>query len=302
MTRFVRIKTLIVIATVAIALDYKVSVACQCAVHDYGFLVPHHVELPANSVGVPWWSMDQTVPTNSDFSVERLDSEGIVSVDFELRVLQDPFKNNDYPYPYDQFVLVAPVNGFVPGAVYRFTCKRRHQLPIKAKEHMADRQLVEVTISHRDFAPNPGKASVEVGKLKYGRLTVSTTGGMCSTEIATAMTRISLLLPRDLEVWRNALLYTVIVDGKTMWHPSKSLCDPVPPGMSWIGKGEDLVFSWCQEDGFEAPPIVNIESGRRRIEFNAWLPGTGLIVSGSKEIELNCLEEVELYRFDDTTD
>ena len=302
MERYFRICTAVMAAIFAVSLGYQKSLACSCPVYDYGFLVPDDADLPANSVGVPWWSMDQTVPTKSDFRVERLDLEQIVSIDFEVRVLKDRCKNNNYPYPYDYFVLVTPKDGFVPGATYRFTCRERHRLPPRARKHLGDRRVVEVTISQQHLEPGFGEAVVEVGNRKYDRLTVLTRSGSCSTEIEAAMVEISLLLPPEIEGWRNALLYTVIIDGETTWRPSKSLCSYVPPGMSWIGKGEELLYSWCRESNLFPAPDINVEPGRHKIEFNAWLPGTDLVISASREIELDCFEDVELYRFDDSAD
>jgi hypothetical protein len=299
MARNARIISVVLIVAVAAISRPQISSACSCPLFDHGFLVPARTEFPSNAVGVPWWSEHPTVPVKIVFSVERVEQGQVVPVSFELKVLRDPFDERDIPYPINQIVLVAPVDPFNPGAIYRFTCWERYQIPLVVDGKQVDQQTVEVTISSQSFEANLGQPEVEIGRPKHGRLRVSSSGGMCSTEIDAVMTGVSLYMTATYERWRGALLYDVFVDGEKLWRPSKSFCYRTPPGLSWVGRGEELLFSWCRGKNIEMPPDQNLEPGEHKIEIKAWLPGTDVFIYATNKIELGCQEELDLFRIDD---
>ena len=125
---------------------------------------------------------------------------------------------------------------------------------------------------------------------------------MCSTEVETAMLGISLYLPPVYERWQGALHYSVLIDDERLWRPSRSSCHRTPPGMSWVGKGNELVYTWCRGAGYEGYPDLYLDPGRHNIEIKAWLPGTDVVIAASTELELGCLVELDLYEFGDETD
>jgi hypothetical protein len=78
-------------------------------------------------------------------------------------------------------------------------------------------------------------------------------------------------------------VWTTEVDGK-VWHPSDSLPDEVPPGLSWTGRGKDRVYAICDAD-----PESGLRPGRHQVTMRARVAGTNVTLAGNTlEVELTC--------------
>jgi len=266
--------------------------ACSCIVGlGEGFLIPEKRTLPANARGLLWWAGGRHVPRNDTkklnvrFLVQRIDKDKPAEVPFDLEWIRGGL------------VLVAVNERLRPGSVYRFT-GRQGDLPlgpirmVESDEPVSERSL-EVTVSTAKLLPLALAPRLEFGERKKGRLHVQA-GGSCSIEINAAQVPVRMVLPPWLEKWKHVLFFRTLVDDKP-WEPRGSICTQVPPGRSWVGKGEDLLYAGCP-DGDAEPGQVKLvflgdgglESGRHTVRMIAELPGTKQRFEARSSFTLSC--------------
>ena len=278
--------------------------ACSCLCEEYGFLLKSGTELPHNAIGVPWhgslYGKDGklTLPPKESFQVLTIDNDHTTDVAFDLQLIQDS--------PWEGLVLVVPGIGFVPGSTYRFTYQeRRCRLRPEGSE-------VEVSVSDDPFVVNDVEATLEIHKQTHGTLQVVTISGMCTTFIAAAQIHIEMQLPQGLSRWKDALLFSTHINNDKLsqpkvWRPAPDLCDQPPAGLSWVGKGRELVFAECgpapslvtNPSGQRGGAAISMPEGKHAVEMVAWLPGTNLTLTASVSIKLECPRESETTKADE---
>ncbi|HWO25932.1 MAG TPA: hypothetical protein VNO30_44670 [Kofleriaceae bacterium] len=117
-----------------------------------------------------------------------------------------------------------------------------------------------------------------------GPITVPSSGGECSVEVAAHQVGIALQPSTDALAWRGALHYETFVDGQ-LWHSSSS-ADSAAPGSSWSGRGTDVLYAFCEEGAHLANGLA---AGTHEVVMRATLPGTTTVVQSSAlTVELAC--------------
>jgi hypothetical protein len=297
-----RLRTSILICGLVVlgAVGPTESEACSCMGYEVGFLAPSEVQLPANAVGLPWsgrleWeNRKPLLPPKEKFSVERRVASGWQSIRFDLRLLEGGLVDSYHRKGYKPLVLVVPKERLRTGMKYRFRYSGAvKEFPL-GRQLTAGRQVVEVDVSQTKFLPALAAPTVVRGNRKVAPIATSTLGGSCAVRLRAVQVPIELRLPQRWQKWRNALLYTVSVEGVGNWRPDRSLCNPTPPGLSWVGQGSELLFASCggwadTESGWhESDPEVVLLPRRYEVKFSAWLPGTPAVATASAKVDLSC--------------
>lgn len=125
-----------------------------------------------------------------------------------------------------------------------------------------------------------------------GKVTTATSSGTCSSTFLGRKAILEFVLPSKLRRWADALTYTILVDGSQVWRPDSSMCEPVAPGLNSLGRGKELLFSYCAKDpqivwGSDDPTSV-LSRGRHDVEVIASLPGTKVRFSARGNVDLAC--------------
>jgi hypothetical protein len=275
------------------------ALACSCAPTEDGFLVPARVTLPRNALGIPWsgWigpeEQSASAAHLARFTVERRGVGSWQSLEPEFVPLPDSMLGRARG---PRTGLVRPRKGFEPGWLYRI--RSSHPWTgVRAPARPLPEVLVQVTPD--SFVAAGRTARVLVGARPLGPVQCATRMGMCATRFLGASSRIELELPEDLRRWAGALLYVVRLEDGTIWRPDSSLCDPTPAGFNSLGRGKELLFSYCGawppdraarpgELGFQPGPTSNLAQGTHAVQFVAWLPGTRETIAGNARVTLSC--------------
>jgi hypothetical protein len=87
----------------------------------------------------------------------------------------------------------------------------------------------------------------------------------------------------------SSLLFAVRIDGGELWAPSSDMCKQVPPGLSWVGRGRDLLYSDCAAERLDlSEAACDILPGGHGVEMIAWLPGTRITLTARTRLQLGC--------------
>ena len=247
--------------------------ACQCQeAGDWGFIGPQDGRLPANSVGVAWFSTHggrTQSALEERFNVEVWDG----SVFRPLSVEVNPVGG------YTGLYVVAPAGERMQlGATYRFTTMG------ELDEYSEGNRQVLVTVDHEELAADT-PLTLEVGSVTRDSIRVSAWGS-CSTELRAEQVRVRAEPGPGAQPWRDQLLYRTLIDGWQLWFPTRSACATVPFGRSWEGVGRDRIYAACETS-------INGDTGLLRgphtIEMQAILPGTNVVLESPNEtVELVC--------------
>jgi hypothetical protein len=241
--------------------------ACSCIVMRQGqFLVANNTVLPANAKGVAWWTGPRApgaaAPLASDFKVEEVTGKTTA------RTLPHPLTRLE-----DDVFLVAPRTPLRAERSYRFS-----------GPGMGGAQQVTVIIDRVSLVPSRTRYPLGVSPVKTGSLRVRA-GASCSAEMKAAQVEVALKHPASSPRFESGLLYRTLVDGKPTWHPTRSLCERLPPGRSWAGFGKDLIYASCTTSFGDG----GLSRGRHTVQLEAVLPGTSVrFLSEEKTIDLVC--------------
>ena len=266
-------------SSVAVAFLMTLSVismpvqACSCQeAGDWGFIGPQDGRIPANSVGIAWFSTHggRAHPALEErFTVEIWDG----SVFRPLSVAVNPVGG------YTGLYVVAPEGERMRrGATYRFTTTG------ELDEYSEGNRQVLVTVDHEELAEDT-PLTLEVGPVTRDSIRVSAWGS-CSTELRAAQVSVRAEPGQSAQSWRDQLLYRTLIDGWQLWFPTRSACATVPYGRSWEAVGLDRVYAACESS-------INGDTGLLRgphtIKMQAILPGTNVVLeSPSETVELDC--------------
>jgi hypothetical protein len=244
------------------------SAACSCAayVKNWGFVSDGDL-IPSNSRGLLWWGeFEGTTATDQSLPVQIVGASGEpLPVEYE-RVSKGGSQG---------LWLFRPRGGFKIGKSYAFTTMQTFT-PFGGGE-----QRVSVTVSDQAAVSPAGPVALKIGAPITDDLQIAA-GGSCGVTVNAAQLTIKMELPKAMRAFQDHLYFETIIDGTDHWTPSASICDVIIPGVSWRGRGVDLLFSVCGDNG-------GLAAGRHTVEMRTSLPGTNVSAVTSKvEVDLKC--------------
>lgn len=263
-----------------------------------GFALPDSVTVPPGIGGIPVWNVRgcyrlvKGAPLSDRFALERRDGTQWRALPFRLR-LQAPdaageaFGANDRA----DVLWLAPDEGFVPGATYRFTRKQSGD---------AAMATLDVFVAHEGPGADTRGARLVTGDPVTGPLTPDEApyGGWPRTDVVRR--NVSLVLPESWKPFAGALAYATSVDG-VPWRATFTPCHRAnAPGVASLGEGREVIYAWCappsptrrietapEGEGPRAPARV-LQPGAHEVAMYAWIPGTTIGVRARAVVTLPC--------------
>lgn len=255
--------------------------ACSCpGVSHWGFLVPQTGRLPANAIGVAFYS------PWSAYTIDEILGKVSVEIKEDDRFRAVPAAAKPVP-DFEGVYVVGPKDGLEAGRIYRFTDLNESSL--RADEAPLS---VVVTVDHATLdATTPFAA--EVHPLPPRAEWVAA-GGLCARERRVSRTRVITLLPEAPPEWLHQLLYVTLVDGDKQWIGRKDICHRVPPGRSRIQTGWSLLYADCHRPFRTWPPEFDyvkpmLSATPHTVQVRAFLPGTDIVLeTQTVAVDLSC--------------
>jgi len=280
--------------------------ACSCIPIELGFLDEGSITLPRNARGIPWSGYVQasdpsTPPLGTRFRLEIARGASWSSIPFEVIPVEDVPVGSAKSLRGDELHVVVPRGGLSPGARYRVSYSSSmflRRLLGKSRSSYAGSETLFVEVSKAEFLPEPGMASLSISAPTTGKVTTSSSGGMCATTFIGRKAVVAFKVPAEHDRWAVALVYTVFVDGSRVWRPDSSLCDRTATGQNSLGRGRELLFASCPQEPPKATDghiVVQsdladavLSRGVHDVEVIASLPGTAIRFSARGKVDLSC--------------
>ena len=245
--------------------------------HDWGFIAPQDGRLPANAVGVAWYSGVVRRPNDlpARFTVEIQEAS-------EFRVL--PVRVTPVEGFSDVYLITPDGEPLKPGATYRFTVD-------SVDENAGLHKQILVTIDTEPLlATTPLDLLVEPESTESIGVAASLS---CVANFLASQVHVEAAIPQTIQPWREHLLYRTVIDGERTWHPWRSACSLVPRGRTWESVGRDRIFAGCEHPpGFVEHNVwydKGLDPGRHTVTLQAVLPGTGIILeTPNRTVDLSC--------------
>ena len=252
------------------------SLACSCIFYEVWGFVDAGGLVPSNSRGLLW--VGDFEPSGI-FAIFAIPPVEIVGPSGEPLPVEYEFVSGRW---FVSTWLFRPRGGFEAGRSYTFVTKRvvmGHSLPEEI-------QRINIVVSEKAATAPVHPIALSIGEPTTARVPVPDSSS-CSDKIEAVQLPVRMELPEALEEFRDQLYFETIIDSKDAWRPSLSACDPYRPGVSWRGKGVDLLFTACGNPG--PASTRGLAAGRHTVEMRASLPGTNvLIASSAAVVELRC--------------
>lgn len=273
-TMSTRLRRLLLVATSIGSLCVAVegtARACEPSPCSGGVFLSGDLTIPPNAPGVPFWPSSGMV--TEPVRVERQDGATWTKLPAELA--SDAERS---------LLLVAAPKGkraWTAGKTYRLS----PNAPCPYQKPWAGRKgPLLVTVGAVDVPLPTGKSlALKASPAAHGTLRVMTWHGSCSREVTATSIDLAAELPPEAQPWAALLVWTTEVDGR-LWHPSDSLPDAVPPGLSWTGRGQDRVYTICDKDAESG-----LKPGRHVVVMSARVAGTSVaMASKALAIDLSC--------------
>jgi hypothetical protein len=247
------------------------ALACEPSPCAGGVFISGELTIPPNAPGVPFWPASGMV--TEPVRIERQDGAAWTKVATELAADVER-----------SLLLVAAPKGkrpWTPGKTYRLS----PNAPCPYQKPWAGRKgalLVTVAATEATL-PTARSLVLKASPAARGTLRVMTWHGSCSRDVVATSVDVVAELPAEALPWADLLVWTTEVDGR-VWHPSDSLPDAVPPGLSWTGRGQDRVYTVCDEDAESG-----VKPGRHVVVMSARVAGTNVVLaSKALAIDLVC--------------
>lgn len=270
---------------------------CSCLeMEHWGFLGPQFGHLPANATGVLWFKpfdryRPQPSPSESEvagqITVEKRNQDRFEPVPSVARSV-DGFRG---------IFVVAPQEGLVIGATYRFT---DHDSPHEdgvRKRSSGRYSQVQVTVA-ADQMPANAELSLETAAAPERPIHVAE-GNLCSMPADyLPLAPIAARLPAKAQRWQDRLLFRTLVDGEP-WAGAGSSCSVIPSGRSWRQIGQEIIYGTCTDPDVRVPvplarrgpggPSRLLAATTHTVQMQAFLPGTDIVLeSGTLTVDLTC--------------
>lgn len=247
------------------------SLACSGGCYEGAFL-PSQKDVPASIPGIFWNArLGGNLPLPSDVTLYQVTAMGKVSV---------PFTATQYNQNVNQLVLV-PNEPLLPNTDYEL---------VDSVSCIPGNTPIQTTFHTTDALPFPKTLGTLIVRLPtLSAIDLSSPEGSCSTRIMTLNSQVALVPSIEAEPFAHAFYYETIVDGK-LWQPSHNILDINPPGASWEGRGQDLLYTMCD---FEAQSGIGtpLAEGEHTVVIRAKLQGSDFVIdSEPATVTLNCPE------------
>ena len=249
--------------------------ACSCAYDpDWGFVSGRDGRLPANAVGVVW------------FTPSEQDDESLAKR-FTVEIREDgtfrPLQAKVAPVEgiHGMYTIGPEGEGLRVGATYRFTVDR-------VSRRVGAVGQVVVTVDHERLLASTA-LELEVGPVTRDSISVPADAS-CVAELDVSQVMIASRIDGYASRWREQLLFRTIIEEDTEWIALKTRCDSHVPGRSWEGTGQDRIFVAC-EDIRHHHIAKELEPGQYRLRMEALLPGTDVVLETPvKSVDLSCTQ------------
>jgi hypothetical protein len=219
--------------------------ACSQSCQPGGLLPGHGATVPANARGF-LWNPTYGHGLQPGLRLTQVGRPTPLAIAFDM--------SGQFP------VIVQPVDPLIAGETY-------------VLEELGGCTPLRVEFTAGPAAPLPSSlGTLRLGERARRDLEVSDPGGGCSVVVEASVLELSVELSAEATPWKDLLAFSTFVDGDR-YLPKSALLQAIPPGESWQGRGEDLLFHTC---GQPAP-------GARDVEIHATVPGTGEILSTQSE-------------------
>jgi len=250
------------------------SLACSGGCYEGAFL-PSQKDVPASIPGIFWNArVGGNFPLPSDVTLYQVTAMGKVPV---------PFTGTQYNQNINQLVLV-PNEPLLPNTDYEI---------VDSVSCIPGNTPIQTTFHTTDLLPFPKTlGTLLIRQPSLSALDLSSAEGGCSTRIMTLNSQIELVPSAEALPFAHAFYYETIVDGK-LWQPSHNILDINPPGASWEGRGQDLLYTTC---GFEPPSGVGtpLAEGEHTVVIRAKLQGSDFVIDSEPgTVTLKCPEVVD---------
>jgi len=179
----------------------------------------------------------------------------------------------------DHAYLIEPERGFVAGACYAVS------VPDSCDDAVRLRARARIT-APIELPRRLGRLRVE--PRRTGPITVATLSGACSTTVSAAYVDVRVELDARARPFADHFEYRTYVDGQP-FLPEASLATGGHLDRSWIGRGQDRIWTWC--GGGQPAPGMAVEPGTHRVELRAQLPGAPnlpVLIAGPVTLDLRC--------------
>lgn len=244
--------------------------------------------LPGDAVGIPWSGVAEL--ERSQVSLKRISIGKSEETKFAIEHA-------------DGVSLIVPRNKIVPNEKYEITIreenwKRNAQMRRQNPTEAFPAAEITAIITILDDAITLHDITLQATNIQ--KTVQIATGSSCTDSASVRGVDIKVLLPPDLEPYREYFLYETFVDGQ-VWTPRHHVCDSIPAGRSWLPEaGTNVIYADC--DGLNA----GMTTGRHYIDVAVYVPGKKadtLIVR--QEVSLNCKlsnDEVQETKVADSAD
>lgn len=227
------------------------------------------LHIPPNAPGIPFWPASPATPGVVDaVAIERQSGATWTPEAVLTQAISEPGSLLLIaPKPAAQ---AAPTAPWVPSSTYRLTPKSTCQYQ---RGRTGPRQVVVAA----EPAPLPTGATLALIALPplHGPLGVATWHGSCANEVSAQSVRVFAGLPPVAQPWADLLIWTTKVDD-SIWQASAALGDGPPPGVSWVGRGRDLVYTVCAKER-----ETGLAPGRHTVTLSARILGTDIVLTSN---------------------
>lgn len=258
--RLVSLALLLVAATLSAPAPASACSPVECGP---GVLLPQGGSIPQNAPGMFWQPFSGRIgDPEAQVHLYRVTDAGEQELPTTITRVPRAFAGTGR-----HAFVIRPVDGWVRGDRYR--AEALQDCAWAARRNGPLTTTFEVTRRAR-YPRSLGRLAVTSHR---GGLLVRTWRGSCSETVGAVWNDIAVELSPDAAPWRELLLFRTTVDGSP-WRPTNSLgLGLPPPGQSWVGRGQDRVFSQCHA---EEPNVADrgVPLGEHRLRMVATLPGT----------------------------
>lgn len=241
--------------------------------------------LPRDAVGIPWSGIAEL--ERSQISLKR------VSID----------KSEEAKFTTEHaggVSLIVPRNKILPNEKYEITIREenwKRNAQMRRENPTVAFPAAEITATVTILGDAITLHDIALQATNIQRVVEVATGSSCTNSASVHGVDIKVLLPPDLEPYREYFLYETFIDGHA-WTPRHHVCESIPAGRSWLPEaGADMIYADC--DGLDA----GMATGRHYIDVAVYVPGKEadkLIVR--QEISLDCKLSNDEFRKTSGTD
>jgi MYXO-CTERM domain-containing protein len=182
--------------------------------------------------------------------------------------------------------LVRPEQSLSRNSTYRLEAKSLCNRGSKKNQPLTS----TFQTGRRIFHPVP-RAQLQVGSQTRERIRIPS-GASCSTSIPAATVPLTVKHGGQARKWTDLFIYETRITGPSgetkTWKPRHSSVTVPPLGGSWEGRGRDLLYASCQQNGRHADSGLE-EGVTYEVSMRLSLPGTNITTTTNEvSVTLRC--------------